>query len=127
MKKLFGTMAVAVALFAGYSAYEAQNSESLNDIALANVEALAENTEEDEGATCGTKSEMVDDTSLCDGDNPNQSGFIGIVYSKTTGNDKQYSEGMNGILYNCTRSDGTQINSVRTHKCNENLADYLLK
>lgn len=127
MKKLFGTIAVAAALFAGYSAYETQNSVNLNDVALANVEALAENSGENDGVTCGTKSEMVDDTSLCQGDNPNQSGFIGIVYSKTTGNDKQYSEGMNGILYNCTRSDGTPINSVRTHKCNENLADYLLK
>ena len=42
MKKLFGTMAVAAALFAGYSAYEAQNSVNLNDVALANVEALAD-------------------------------------------------------------------------------------
>lgn len=42
MKKLFGTMAVAAALFAGYSAYEAQNSVRLNDVALANVEALAQ-------------------------------------------------------------------------------------
>lgn len=41
MKKLFGTMAFAAALFAGYSAYEAQNSVNLNDVALANVEALA--------------------------------------------------------------------------------------
>lgn len=41
MKKLFGTMAVVAALFAGYSAYNAQNSVRLNDVALANVEALA--------------------------------------------------------------------------------------
>lgn len=41
MKKLFGTMAVAAALFAGYSAYNAQNSNELSGIILANVEALA--------------------------------------------------------------------------------------
>lgn len=34
-------MAVAAAVFAGYSAYNAQNSNELTDIALANVEALA--------------------------------------------------------------------------------------
>mgnify|MGYP003289434874 CR=1 FL=1 len=41
MKKLFGTMAVAAALFAGYSAYNRQHSNELTDIALVNVEALA--------------------------------------------------------------------------------------
>lgn len=45
MKKLFGTMAVAAALFAGYSAYETQNRNELSDVALANVEALANNSE----------------------------------------------------------------------------------
>lgn len=34
-------MAIATALLAGYSAYNAQNSNELSDIALANVEALA--------------------------------------------------------------------------------------
>ena len=41
MKKIFYTMAVAAALFTGYSAYNSQNSNELTDIALANVEALA--------------------------------------------------------------------------------------
>lgn len=48
MKKIFYTMAIAAALFAGYSAYNAQNSNELTDIALANVEALAAS---DEGTT----------------------------------------------------------------------------
>lgn len=34
MKKLFGTMAVAAALFAGYSAYEAQNGNDITNFAL---------------------------------------------------------------------------------------------
>ena len=42
MKKIFSTMAVAAALFAGYSAYSGQNSNELSDVALANVEALAQ-------------------------------------------------------------------------------------
>lgn len=41
MKKIFSTMAVAAALFAGYNAYCGQNSNELSDVALANVEALA--------------------------------------------------------------------------------------
>ena len=45
MKKLFSTMAVAAALFAGYNAYSGQNSNELSDVALANVEALAESTD----------------------------------------------------------------------------------
>ena len=45
MKKIFYTMAVAAALFAGYSAYNSQNSNELTDIALANVEALAGSNE----------------------------------------------------------------------------------
>lgn len=46
MKKIFSTMAVAAALFAGYSAYSGQNSNELSDVALANVEALADGNED---------------------------------------------------------------------------------
>ena len=38
-------MVVAAALFAGYSAYNAQNSNELSSVALANVEALAGSNE----------------------------------------------------------------------------------
>ena len=41
MKKIVSTMAVAAALFAGYSAYSGQNSNELSDVALANVEAMS--------------------------------------------------------------------------------------
>lgn len=41
MKKIFSTIAVASALFAGYTTYNAQHNTELTDIALANVEALA--------------------------------------------------------------------------------------
>lgn len=43
MKKLFGTMVVTVAMFTGYSAYDAQGERILSDSVLANVEALANN------------------------------------------------------------------------------------
>ena len=42
MKKLFSIMAVAVGLFAGYTTYNAQQNTELTGIALANVEALAD-------------------------------------------------------------------------------------
>ena len=41
MKKIFYTMAVAAAVFAGYSAYDAQNENDLANVVLDNVEALA--------------------------------------------------------------------------------------
>ena len=42
-------MAVAAALFAGYSSYDTPNSNELTDIALANVEALAGSNEDSDG------------------------------------------------------------------------------
>ena len=42
-KKLFGTMVVVAAMFAGYSAYDAQNENKLSRDVFANVEALANN------------------------------------------------------------------------------------
>ena len=50
MKKLFSTMAVAAALFAGYSAYNSTEDSELVNIALMNVEALAQA----EGVTSGS-------------------------------------------------------------------------
>lgn len=41
IKKIFGTMAIVAAMFAGNSAYNAQNERELTGFALANVEALA--------------------------------------------------------------------------------------
>ncbi len=41
-KKVFAAIAVVVAMFAGYGAFNAQNEKKLNSFALANVEALAE-------------------------------------------------------------------------------------
>lgn len=48
MKKLFSIVAVAAALFAGYSGYSGQNSNELADVALANVEALANGSDDNE-------------------------------------------------------------------------------
>lgn len=46
-KKLFGTIAVVAAMFAGYSTYHAQDEIDLTGFALANVEALADKPELD--------------------------------------------------------------------------------
>lgn len=49
MKKVFSTMVVAAAMFASYSAYDAQNERELSDAVLANVEALAD---DENGSSC---------------------------------------------------------------------------
>lgn len=56
MKKIFSTMAVAAALFAGYNTYNTQHNTGLTDIALANVEALATDNEAWTQATCHSSS-----------------------------------------------------------------------
>lgn len=43
-KKFFATM-IVVAAFAGYNVYQSQNTNTLSDLALANVEALAQSGE----------------------------------------------------------------------------------
>lgn len=48
MKKIFSTVAIAVALFAGYYAYNEQNKSEITGMALANVEALAKDNNADE-------------------------------------------------------------------------------
>lgn len=58
-KKLFGTMVAVAAMFAGYSAYDAQNESELTEVALANVEALAREENSSKGTlysnAAGTK------------------------------------------------------------------------
>lgn len=79
MKKIFSTMAVAAALFAGYCAYSGQNSNELSDVALANVEALADEPDSDSDGCklttfdCKIKiSQVAFEALICD--NPSLSG-----------------------------------------------------
>ncbi len=56
-KKVFGTMAVVAAMFAGYSVYNAQDETENNSIAITNIEALARSEDEvtckkDKGDEC---------------------------------------------------------------------------
>lgn len=51
-KKVFAAMAVVAAMFAGYSAYNAQDESDLNNYALANVEALANNENNPDREDC---------------------------------------------------------------------------
>ena len=45
-KKIIGTVVIATALFAGYNMYESSAEMKLSDLALANIEALANDTGE---------------------------------------------------------------------------------
>lgn len=40
-KKIFGTMAVVIAMFVGYNIYNVQNERELTGASLSNIEALA--------------------------------------------------------------------------------------
>ena len=97
MKKLFGTMAVAAALFAGYSAYEAQNSVILNDVALANVEALANGTED------GTPS------SICYYKQEGSSTIDHKIFCDSRTNES--------TIYPCLSADWGGYNSMLTDRC----------
>lgn len=48
-KRLFGTMAVATALLAGYNMHESSAEMKLSDLTLANIEALAQSNNTGEG------------------------------------------------------------------------------
>lgn len=62
MKKIFSTMVVVAALFAGYSAYNTQEDIELAGLSLANVEALA--SSENESYVC-EKHCKADDNYTC--------------------------------------------------------------
>ena len=47
MKKIFGAMMVATALFAWYNTYNTQHNTELTGVALANVEALANGSDDE--------------------------------------------------------------------------------
>lgn len=121
MKKIFSAMVVVAALLAGYSAYSGQNSNELTDIALANVEALAQSSGDNYEITCATKTEEVDEKATCQSDETNLKLFVGTIYSRTNGPKQSYYKGRRGKEYS-SRVDleGTDINDVETKKCSEN-------
>lgn len=61
MKKIFGTMMVAAALFAGYNTYNTQNNNGVVGIVWANIEALASSTESGVSYGCGRAVYETDD------------------------------------------------------------------
>lgn len=91
-----------------------------NDIMLANVEALAEETgESSKPKTCGTKEKYYDSYVVCP-ECKTRTGFFGTVYSYTAhGDDETYSEGKCGIEVRCTPYHDTVIeyNDVVEKKC----------
>ncbi len=57
MKKIFlsVTALFAIAVLAGYNVYSSQNNIKLSDLVLANVEALAQDSESSDTSKCGEK------------------------------------------------------------------------
>ena len=120
MKKIFSAMVVVAALLAGYSAYSGQNSNELTDVALANVEALAQSNGDNDEITCGTHTEEVNEKETCQSEDTNHKLFVGTIYSRTNGPKQFYYKGRIGKEYS-SRDDleGTDINDVETKKCSE--------
>lgn len=119
MKKIFSTMAVAAALFAGYSAYSGQNSNELSDVALANVEALAQSNGDNDEITCGTKMVDVDEKSTCQSDSDNLELFVGVLCSRTSGPKHHYEKGRKGRLYSSRFDSIGKPVEPETKKCSE--------
>ena len=71
MKKniLKATLVAAFGLIAGFNVYNSQKSDVMSDLALANVEALADDAESSENFTKYTCCEAVWFESSCDGCN----------------------------------------------------------
>lgn len=123
MKKkiLSATFVVAMMAVAGYNVYMNQAKAGMSELALANVEALADDGETNQPNTCGTEKEDIDDREPCQMDNGGYSeGFVGIIYSETTGTDDKYLTGMSGILYTCLSTEGEDVDTVEEYKCGEN-------
>ena len=61
-KKIIGTVVIATALFAGYNMYESSAEMKLSDLALANIEALADTENNvNSGKICYKETVIVED------------------------------------------------------------------
>ena len=119
-KKILSAMfAVAIMAVAGHNVYMSQTKGSLSELALANIEALADDYPEGgEVITCGTKEKPYSPYTcvMCGC----KSGMDGIFYSKTTGNDTSYKYGFEGKqLYCCCNGHPAVYSKAETRKCTE--------
>lgn len=122
-KKILGaTFVVAIMTVAGFNAYMNQPKNEMSELALKNVEALANEEENKQPATCGTETEDVNELEPCQMDNGAYSeGFVGVKYSETTGTDNIYYVGMSGMLYDCLSSSGKVVDDVKQYDCGEDI------
>lgn len=65
MKKLFGVIAIAAIAAAGWNFSQSQNEVELSDLALANVEALADNESDSKGTLYSTEPDKNGHTTNC--------------------------------------------------------------
>ena len=86
MKKkiLSATFVVAMMAVAGYNVYMSQAKADMSELALANVEALADNSEGEGTVTCGTGEKHYPSLSKC-GICKCEFGMKGIYYYRTEG------------------------------------------
>ena len=129
-KILSATFVVAIIAAAGYNVYMSQTKYEMSDLALANVEALADDVPEGETIlTCGTKYENINEKEPCEMDHLYSFGRFGTEYSETTGTHSKYKKGFMGFIYVCTSPDGIESNNVKEYNCGKdefsNIFDFL--
>jgi hypothetical protein len=117
-KKILGltVLAIIVAVAAINSTLSNGKINALSDLQLANVEALAQENGGGGTNTCGTQSEFVNTTIYCP-DGYNKDGFVGIVYSRTSGNFSSYDSGSRGTTYRCNSPLIEQKDTVQRLPC----------
>lgn len=112
-KNFFAAMiAVVVAAFASYNMYQSQNTVALSDLALANVEALANDSETGKDRKCIQIFEFVYDQEMCN-TNP-------VRYSTRSGTSYSLIKDINGTLSSGKSGfEGTIINECASNPSDE--------
>lgn len=117
-KILSASFVVAMAAIAGYNTYVNQTKVEMSDLALANLEALA-NSEGEETVTCGTGEKHYPSLSKCGICNC-EFGIKGIFYYRTEGRESSYKYGLEGSQhYCCCNGHDAVYSSAKTRKCSE--------
>ena len=122
MKKhlITATFAVAIAAMAGYNTYLSHVEDGMSDMVLENVEALADDTENNKkDSYCRTDEVLVDYTYKCF--HGGKVGFAGTIFSCVKGGlETECTEGEKGKSYECNMNHLImQVSNLKTVACDD--------
>ena len=121
IKAVIAVAAVVIATAGIKMAHNEFNRTNESNLLLENIEALSDDSGENEPPRCGTKSVLVDYTFPCP-IKGHKIGFVGTEYScQSNGSEFSCKVGSAGKDYSCTPYHGTtvNINTVKTISCDE--------